>query len=114
MSLDWSKPLRRRDGARVRVVCMDAQTIDNRSVCVLYDQGGSECAALYTLEGKIPGFASNHDLINAPEERWVNLYEGGALVLGEVEGPCYPSRQAALANADTEHGFIGTFKLVEE
>lgn len=74
MAIDWNKPVQRKCGGnRARVVCMDAVTADDRPVCILWDNNGSECSALYRLDGTIPGY-SDADLINVPEERFVVVH----------------------------------------
>lgn len=117
MTIDWSKPVQTRDGRKVRILCMNAKTIDNRPVCVLYDNDGSECAALYTREGKIPGFSSDMDLVNVPEERWVNLYHPlrDGPQTNQRDAFVYPSKEEAEKRCGCAgNTYIGTFRLVEE
>lgn len=77
--IDWSKPVRTRDGRAVRVLCTDCESPSGYPVLALVKiSHGYERVHSYTLEGKYrkTGSDSPYDLVNVPEvtNLWVNVY----------------------------------------
>lgn len=81
--IDWSKPVRTRDGREVRVLCTDCETHTSYPVVALVkDSHGYERVQSYTIEGKYRRTISEspEDLENVPEitNLWVNVYPNDA------------------------------------
>lgn len=78
-TIDWSKPVRTRDGRAVRVLCTDCESPSGYPVVALVkDSYGYDRVQSYTLEGKYRRTVSENpnDLENVPEvtNLWVNVY----------------------------------------
>jgi len=74
MSFDPSKPCKTKDGREARIICVDAEGPEP-IVALVKSHIGDEYIERYTPEGRVQPNSSNHDLINIPETRWVNIYE---------------------------------------
>lgn len=75
-TIDWTKPVRTKDGRAVRVLCTDGPNAAHPVIGILTD---SEHCTRWTINGKWwDGKGSNLDLENAPQriqrEYWVNVY----------------------------------------
>lgn len=73
MTLDLNKPVQTRDGRKARILGPLAGGPDRIAVAVTI--GDMEFAEARYSDGMyLNGKKSLHDLINVPEERWVNVY----------------------------------------
>ncbi len=79
MSVDWTKPVERRDGRKVRVLCTDRKGLSTPVIVLVTDADGSkEEYCPYQISGifMTGGQTSDKDIINSPVRysRWTNKY----------------------------------------
>lgn len=89
--IDFTKPLRTRDGRKVRILCTDRK--DGLSVVGLIEENnGHEDVAVWRRDGTFRGGAPKHDcdLANTNEGTfWMNVYSDGP------SNRTHPTREAA-------------------
>lgn len=95
MTLDLNKPVQTRDGRKARIICTDKKGTKFSIVALWEMVEGKEIINVYTENGKARSneVDSPDDLINVPEERWVNLYKS-----------CCGGRYFSTEEAATAHG----------
>lgn len=116
--LDWDKPLQTRDGRKVRIYCRDAGGDFPVHGAVCQKNGDKWLSRSWTADGIYAiGYKDPKDLINVPEERWVNLYDARKFasdddpVEGEVIGMPSVSREEAIRGVSFPGGYLGTVRI---
>ena len=115
---DPSRKVVTRDGRKVRIICTDRKSKDNRTIIALIeDFGGDENFLCYPSNGEWPT-CRRIDLFFAPEkhEGWVNIYKAGVerVTMGYLAsryvGSCiWPTEEAAKTAADPDP--VATIKI---
>lgn len=77
--LDYTKPVRTRDGRPARVICTDRALNDRPVIALVKMEDGHEGVCAYTREGRYTKtFLDPLDLVNVPEKvrvrYWLNVY----------------------------------------
>lgn len=77
--IDLTKPVQTRDGRKARVICTDMEGGSERIVALITNRSGGEHPLSYFKNGSYynDDDSNNTDLINTPEELWVNVYPDG-------------------------------------
>lgn len=92
-----------RIGDMTRIVCTDANSIDNGEVIALINYKGEERTTmyLYSASGRLSFTkATDVDLFFAPREHWANAYKANGTEDILMESDTYESREAAIEEWD--------------
>lgn len=112
-TLDLTRPVQTRDGRKARVFCTDFRA-KKFPLCGAIDTPMGEEPAIWTAQG---GFVGDNnpdcrDLINVPEERFVNVYSN-------VAGREFIGADIFTSKGDAEDAprsgasdYVGTYRLV--
>ena len=75
---DPTKPVRRRDGYKARILTTEARSTDYPIVALVESADGEEMPQTFTKDGRfnIAEQANRYDLVNVPEKHkfWANIY----------------------------------------
>ena len=101
------KPVRTRDGRKVRIICFDSKNDPRRPIVALVEHNDNELLYEYTIEGKERfshiSTTGTSDLMMLPEKKegWVNVYKHFA----------YRTKEEAQSNINPDNEFIDTIKI---
>jgi hypothetical protein len=103
-AFDPTKPVQTRDGHKARIVCTDYKGGGPILGLVSNLAGNAEAAYAFNLDGTHVYGGKQHDLMNVPEKRWINLYQDGC-------GIYYRSERDAENNIDKFRFYIKTLEV---
>lgn len=113
---DPTKPVQTRDGRKARIICNGINNPSYNMAAVVAEHDGAENVSIYGAQGEFyvnVREPSDSDLVNIPEERWVNLYEAQNSIW-KFGGSLFDSKQAADDGQGTLHKRVACIKLPDE
>lgn len=113
MAIDWNKRVQTRDGRPVRVLCQDGPGF---KPVWGFINGGSNPES-WRSDGAWRDLQHPLDLINVPEEMWVNMYGQrlDTMLSESFLTLLHPTQESAINDSRAEvagRRYLGTYRLV--